>query len=89
MESGGCMEKSAKDLQGFLGPCSLPRSDLFAPLWKDNRSPQLRVFPAWGSPQMAKLASKLSSHKAGCGWGGLSPADEGEMCSEKSSQKQG
>lgn len=88
MESEGCMEKFAKDLEGFLGPCSLPRSDFFAPLWKDNRSPQLRVFPAWGSPQMAKLASKLTSHSTGCGGGGLSPADGEESCSENDSQKQ-
>lgn len=69
------MEKYAKDLEGFLGSFSLPRSNFFVPLCKDNRSPQLRVFPAWGSPQMAKLASKLTSHSAGCGGGGLSPAD--------------
>lgn len=72
VESGGCMEKYAKDLEGFLGSCSLPRSNFFVPLCKDNRSPQLRVFPAWGSPQMAKLASKFTSHSTGCGGGGLS-----------------
>lgn len=89
VESGGCMEKFAKDLEGFLGSCSLPRSNFFVPLCKDNRSPQLRVFPAWGSPQMAKLASKLTSHSTGCGGGGLSPADGEESHSEKDSQKSG
>lgn len=83
------MEKYAKDLEGFLGSSSLPRSNFFVPLCKDNRSPQLRVFPAWGSPQMAKLASKLTSHSAGCGGGGLSPADGEESDSEKDSQKSG
>lgn len=83
------MEKFVKDLEGFLGPCSLPRSDFFAPFWKDNRSPQLRVFPAWGSPQMAKLASKLTSHSTGCGGSGLSPADGEESCSENNSPNQG
>lgn len=82
------MEKFAKDLEGFLGPCSLPRSDFFAPLWKDNRYPQLRVFPAWGSPQTAKLASKLTSHSTGHGGGRLSPADGEESCSENNSQDQ-
>lgn len=77
VESVGRVEKFAKDLEGCLGLCSLPRSDFFALLWKDNWSPQLRVLPAWGSPQMAKLASKLTSHSTGYGGGGPSPADGG------------
>lgn len=83
------MEKFAKDFEGFVGPCSLPRLSFFASLWKDKRSPQLRVFPAWGSPQMARLASKLTSHSTGRGGAGLSPADGEESCSENNSQKQG
>lgn len=83
------MEKFARDLGGFLGPCSLPRSHLFALLWKDCTSPQLRLFPAWGSPQMARLASKLASHSTGCGGSDPSPADGGESHSENDSLNQG
>lgn len=89
VESGGCTEKFAGDLGGFLGPCSLLRSHFFALLWKDCTSPQLRLFPAWGSPQMARLASKLASHSTGCGGGGPSPADGGESHSENYSLNQG
>jgi len=88
VEYEGCVEKFAKDLDGFLGPCSLPRADVFALVWKDNWSPQLRVLPAWGSPQMAKLASKLTSHSTGYGGVGHLQLMEGESCSENDSPDQ-